>query len=254
MDNPYLHVVFGSSPAGILRRALFELDLQDNVLDLMDVLNVGPIATDNPDVRGEWLNSELGEYDWRELAREDAKLPIKSIQHESRLVAWYAPNRAESFAGFQWWLSQIDRKPVSIMSVPDLHFQGTDAIVSLVGQEIELSEEDRDRHQAEWRTLRNENASLRIVQDGILVSAPLDYFDKLILGFVSSEWRPAMRVVGDAFYTIGVETDHFIDDLFTFSRLRALSRLGGVEWDGDISDRRGSKVRLVAGDSIFVAG
>jgi hypothetical protein len=250
VDNPYLHVVFGSSPAGILRRALYELDLQDKVLDLLDYLSVGPIADADYAVRGEWLNSELGEYDWRESLREDAKLPMKSIQHKSRLIAWYAPNRAESYAGFQWWLSQIDKKAVSIMNVPDLHFQGTDAMVSLVGQEMELSEEERRRHHAEWHALKNENALLRIIQDGSLVSAPLEYFDILILGFVSSEWRPAMRVVGDAFSTISIETGHFIGDLFTFSRLRALSRSGRVEWDGDISDREGSKVRIAAGDSV----
>jgi hypothetical protein len=249
VDNPYLHVVFGSSPAGILRRALYELDQQDKVLDILDVLNVGPISTDNPAVRGEWLNSELGEYDWRAFLRKDAKLPMKSIQHKSRLIAWYAPNRADSYAGFQWWLSQIDKKAVFIMSVPDLHFQGTDAMESLVGQEIELSVQQRGRHQAEWRALKNENAPLRIVQDGSLVSAPIDYFDKLILEFVSSEWRTAMRVVGDACHTISIETGHFIGDLFTFSRLRALSRSGVVEWYGDISDRCGSKVRLAAGDS-----
>jgi hypothetical protein len=250
VDSPYLHVVFGSSPAGILRRALYELDLQDKVLDIMDDLSVGPIAIDNPDVRGEWLNNELGEYDWRYFLKEDANLPAKSIEDKSRLVAWYAPNRAGSYAGFQWWLSQIEKKPVSIMSVPDLHFQGTDAMANLVGLEIELSQEDRDRHQAEWHALRNENAPLRIVQDGRLISAPLDYFDNLICGFVSSEWRPAMMVVGDASSTISTKTGHFIDDLFTFSRLRAISRSGAIEWDGDLSDRRGSKVRLVAGDSI----
>ncbi|WP_162234722.1 DUF3658 domain-containing protein [Sphingomonas sp. Leaf231] len=101
-----------------------------------------------------------------------------------------------------------------------------------------------------WCALGKANASLRIVQNGILVSAALDCYDKLIMGFVSSEWRPAMRVVGDAFFTISIETGHFVGDLFTFSCLRALSRSGEVEWDGDISDRHRSKVRLGAGNGI----
>ncbi len=251
MDNPYLHVVFGSSPAGILRRALYEADLQDKVLDILDDLSVGPISNYDPDLRGEWLNSEFGEYDWRDFLRADAILPSRSIQDKGRLVAWYAPNRAVSYAGFQWWISQIDEKPVSIMSVPDLHFYGTEAMVNLLGQEVELSEKARVRHREEWHALRNENAPLRVLQDGRLMSAPLDYFDNLISGFVSSEWRPATRIVGDACFKISSNTGHFINDLFTFSRLRALSRSGVVEWDGDISDRRVSKVRLVAANSVL---
>ena len=248
MARAALHVVFGSSPAGIVRQALSELGRRERVLDLMDNLSLGPIASDDPEVRGSWLDKELGQYDWQEIVREDANLPIKTIAEQNCLVAWYAPNRAESFAGFQWWLSQIDGGPVSIMNVPDLHFHGTDAMMKLIDQEVDLSDAERERHQAEWQTLITENAPLRIVQDGCLLSVTLEYFDDLIVGFVSNEWRSTVRVVGDAFSTIGIKTGHFIDDLFTCSRLRALAGSGAIEWDGDGSDMRGCKVRLVGAD------
>lgn len=244
MTTSTLHVVFGSSPAGIVRRALRELGRQEQVLDLMDDLSLGPIHPYNSEVRGQWLNHELGEYDWQDFVGRDSSLPLKSQSHPGRLVAWYAPNRACSYAGFQWWLSQMDDARCAVMSVPDLHFQNTEAIVNLIGQETDLSPLERSQHQQEWHALKNENALLRVVDDGRLVSASLDFFDHLIIQFVDHDWKDAMRVVGNAFSTISIETGHFIDDLFVGSRLRALAGAEKIEWDGNSRDPRTSKVRL----------
>lgn len=239
-----LHVVFGSSPAGIVRRALHELGRQELVLALLDDLSLGPIDPYDPTARGIWLEEQLGEFDWRDFVREDSELPIKSISHAGRIVAWYAPNRACSYAGFQWWLSQINDTQCAIMSVPDLHFKNTDAMLALVGQEIDLKPSARDRHLREWQILKNENAQLRVVEDGRLTSVSLDFFDHSIIQFVPDDWQDVMRVVGNSFSTISIETGHFIDDLFVCSRLRALAEIGAIEWDGSKDDVRASKIRV----------
>jgi hypothetical protein len=244
VTTPTLHVVFGSSPAGIVRRALRELGRQEQVLDLMDDLSLGPIHPYNSEVRGQWLNHELGEFEWQDFVRQDSSLPLRSQSHSGRLVAWYAPNRACSYAGFKWWLSQMDDAQCAAMSVPDLHFQNTEAMVNLVGQETDLSSLARSRHQKEWHALRNDNALLRVIEDGQLISKSLDFFDHLIIQFVDNEWKDTKRVAGNAFSTISIETGHFIDDLFVGSRLRALAEAGKIEWDGNSRDARTSKVRL----------
>lgn len=245
LGNAYLHVVFGLSPAGTLRRALSELGRREQVLDLMDVLSVGPIASDSLESRAEWLSSELGSDDWLDGLKEDAELPARSSEDNRHVVAWYAPNRADSLAGFLWWLSQMGRAEISTMCVPDLGLQGHEAIMKLVGQQVYLADDERESLQAEWRALRSENALLRIVQNGHLKSASIDYFDDLILNFVPSEWRLAMRVVGDAFSTIGLDTGHDILPEFTFSRLRFLAGSGAIEWNGALTDMRRSQVRRV---------
>lgn len=246
MTEPTLHIVFGLSPAGVIRHALSNLGRREEVLDLADNFSLGPIASDDPEARGLWLNNVLGEYDWREIVENESTLPLKTLSRPLRIIAWYAPNRAESFAGFHWWLSQIDRTPCSIVSVPDLHFNGTEAMMALVDQETALSESDRDRHQAEWQRLKEEDAPLRIIIDSRLASAPLDYFDDFIIDFVLPEWQSTMRVVGEAFSTLSLKTGHSIDALFTFSRLRALSASGAIEWEGGTNDMRSSKVRLAS--------
>lgn len=245
LDNPRLHIVFGLSPAGILRQALSSLGLREQVLDIMDDLSLGPIACGSLEGRAEWLTSELGTYHWLEVLRRDAELPARSSEGNRHVVAWYAPNRADSLAGFMWWLSQMGLTKISIMRVPDLSFKGVVAMMKLVGQQVPLADDERASLQSEWRALRSENALLRVFQNGRLQSASLDYFDNLILDFASCEWRPAMRVVGDAFSTISLDTGHFIDDEFTSSRLRALAGSGVIEWDGDLIDVRGSRVRRI---------
>lgn len=214
----------------------------------MDDLSLGPINPYDPEIRGEWLDKELGELDWREFVNTDSDLPIKSLSHSGRLIAWYAPNCASSYAGFLWWLSRINSAPCAVLSVPDLHFQGTEAMVKLIGQEADLTPVERNQQRKEWQALKNENALLRVLQDGQLVSASLDFFDHLIIQFLTDEWQEAIRVVGNSCSTIGIETGHFINDLFICSRLRALARSGAIEWNGDRSEMRTSHVRLANRD------
>lgn len=236
------HLVFCPSASGLVRQAVARMGRRDWVLTMMDQRYFGPLAAEDPDGRGNWLNASWCETGWPELLREDFRLPEISRQRGPRLVAWYAPEQAAQFANFLWWLAQVDGVAVHEMAVPELGFKNVAAIAELLGGEQLLREERRTSLTETWARLRSEDALLRIMEDDRLVSADVDVFDALILDFVPFAWERTIRVVGDTFSTICAETGHYFDDRFVCYRLRAMAQSGSVEWSGG-EDMRDSWIR-----------
>jgi hypothetical protein len=206
---------------------------KDFVAAFYDDLSVGPIDYDDPIERAAWLNRELGMFDWLEFVEKDNDLALRCHAWSGPIVAWYNPGDARSYAGFQWWISQIGRTACAVLCEPDLNLHGVDAITDRIGHAVNLSDEARTRHHAEWLVMEQDNALLRIIHDNRLISVPLEYFDEAILGFMREEWQTTMRVVGQAMVTIAQSLHHVLDDMFVMSRLRALHGAGMVEWSGD---------------------
>lgn len=241
-DQAVTHLVFCPSTSGIVRQALAQTGRRDRVLTMIDQWDFGPVGTDDPEVRGNWLNAAWCETGWPEMLREDFDLPAKSMQPAQRMVAWYAPERAAQRANFLWWLAQVDGVAVYEMAVPELSFMNVGAVADLLGREQLLPDCRRSSLTAIWAGLRSENAMLRIVENDRLVSADVDVFDALIFAFVPSDWQRTIRFVGDTFSTMCLETGHWIDDRFVCYRLRAMARFGKVEWSGG-DDMRDSWIR-----------
>jgi len=107
-----------------------------------------------------------------------------------------------------------------------------------------LGSAERARHREAWRKLRRENAPFRIVKNGELSSAPIDFYDRLLMSCVADRWLKSARIVGEAlaklYETPGLETS----DAVLFGRLRKLVALGQVDSKGDMSRMRWSEVRL----------
>jgi hypothetical protein len=84
-----------------------------------------------------------------------------------------------------------------------------------------------------WGELVDENALLRVVADGALVSAPIDTHDHLILDAAGPEWTRHVRVIGHA---MGNSFDErtWVSDSILFSRLAHLVEDGVLEADGDV--------------------
>lgn len=74
-----------------------------------------------------------------------------------------------------------------------------------------------------WEGLARENAPLRVVKEGKVVSAPEDYYDEIILANTPQEETAAAVVVGR---TLGGVA---INDCFIFERIRALALAGRLE-------------------------
>jgi Protein of unknown function len=102
----------------------------------------------------------------------------------------------------------------------------------------------RDQYRGIWRRLRAENAPLRVVNTDGLESAPISFFDPLLLSCAKSEWQKAARVVGEALAKWSDEALFQAGDGILSARIIALVELGRLEGRGNLSNIRQSEVRL----------
>ncbi len=79
---------------------------------------------------------------------------------------------------------------------------------------------EADRLAQQWERLVAENAPLRVLENGKIVSADLSYYDAAILSNVPAEETIAARVIGRTL------ADCRVSDEFVFARLRALAAAG----------------------------
>jgi len=67
--------------------------------------------------------------------------------------------------------------------------------------------------------------------------------DQILLAHVSTDWRKAARVIGNAMSDIKIRVDGFDDDYLT-AKLKSLKERGLIESFGDLTHIGYSEVRL----------
>jgi len=100
-----------------------------------------------------------------------------------------------------------------------------------------LPKSERLGYRKQWKQCLAENAPLRVIEDGKLVSAPISFFDPLLMSHVREMWRSVVSVFSSV--TISHWDDGVLqtDDAFLAARMRALAESGRLEIRGEI-DRR----------------
>lgn len=263
VDKPILHVVFGHSAAGTLRQALAKIRSPDQVVPLPDSLSFGPIdAPCWPDARGTGISEMLGISNWAEVVAESVPFLAASCSPSVHPIAWMTRRSAIDYAGFLWWLFELDDRPCSLIDLTSMTvphgttgepclISGTgilnaDQMIGFLDRSVPLDEDDRQRYQSRWKTLVSENAPLRLIEKGELISAPIDYFDSLLLRLARPEWQKMALIIGQALVEFSDSDMHQTGDLLLHSRLCDLAEQGLLEWQGNLSVMRDCELRLPA--------
>jgi hypothetical protein len=87
---------------------------------------------------------------------------------------------------------------------------------------------ERKRYLDLWRQLRVENAPLRVVAGDLLRSAPISFFDPLLMSHATDQWRKVAMIVG----SVLAEMDDHLSDIFLAARVNALIKSGQLEIRG----------------------
>jgi hypothetical protein len=267
--TPTLHVVFAPSAAVDLRRALAEAGRTDRVVCPFDDLSFGPINPPDLETRRQWIEEELGYTGWEDVIANTDAFWTESLAAHDRKVAWMSRRTALEYTGFLEWLWRLGNVPCDILDLTDVTVAGrgqdgkptTPRLATSVAllhwyQILEsglldrpepLSSAARQRYVDLWRRLRAENAPLRVLGTEGLASAPISYFDSLLLSFATREWQKTALVVGKSLASFWDNSLLQTGDLVLAARVRALSTAGPLEARGDLFDLRHSEVRLAAG-------
>jgi hypothetical protein len=106
-----------------------------------------------------------------------------------------------------------------------------------------LQQTTRRRYRDLWQRLRSENAPLRVIAGGELVSAPISFFDTQLMSYVTNDWQKVARVIGQ---TLVAEMDVIqVGDIVLAARVRAMAQSGLLEIQGKSAlEMHDSLVRL----------
>lgn len=237
MPKPIVHVLFTPSAAGTLRQVLKQAGTRQKVLCAFDDFSVGPIGRNNAE-RIAWIEEELGIMDWTSVVADTQSFLRESCSGDAMPVVWISRLDSRTQAGFHWWLSRLGDAPCKVI---DIALDPSHAPISsasllpeemaqLLGSGVDLSLGERKTCQNHWRQLVVENAPFRVVTpDGSLASAPITFFDPLLLSCVTSEWAHPAWIVRRALATMA-QGYRQTSDLTLFARLDALVKNDQLEW------------------------
>ena len=264
MVTSTLHIVFNPSAAGCLRDALRQSGRDERVVSLFDCLSFGPIDPPDPDLRTRWVEEELGYSGWEEVVGEATSFWHEALSISDRRIAWPSRRSAQEYAGFLEWLWRLGEEPIEVIDLTDVVVAGKKdgstkphlaiSLALLPPQKIlenglldrteQLTSVLRAQYRELWGRLRTENAPLRVLSQGELVSAPLSFFDPLLLSCARPEWQKTARVIGEALSDFSMTSVLQTGDLVLCARARALAGAGRLEFRGDLSDIQNSELRL----------
>jgi hypothetical protein len=236
-----IHVIFSPSAAGTLRQFLRSRGIQEPVVDLTEWLDTGWISSDRVEDRTKWFEDRPP---WRNnwaWAADCIHKFLGAVNVDDDRLVWLAPRSAQEQSGFYWYLHQT-RTPPSRMIIADYPLRGAwrDEPPLSLG---ELSEDpmgqlfdecprvkwDAVRFPIErWRTLMDDAAVLRVIENGELKSARADHYDDALLRWCPAHWTKWHRVVGDTLGHAGLD-GHVVDDLFLRWRLEELIERGAIQ-------------------------
>jgi hypothetical protein len=264
MTQAILHVVFTPSGAGSLSQALKNAGRDDQVISFFDDLSFGPINPPDSSLRTNWVENELG---WTEWDAQSETFWRKALSSEHRKVAWLSRRCAMEYAGFLEWLWRLGDGPCEVIDLTEVKIsngpQHGPPRPQVLAMSIGMLSPDKMRSDnlwdlAEplpmtaqrqyldlWRQLRLENAPLRVVNGDKLVSAPITFFDPLLLSYVKTDWQKVAMVVGKAL--VSQMDDRIIQtgDIFLAARIDALVKSGRLDIQGKSAlEMRFSEVRL----------
>ncbi|CAM2760934.1 DUF3658 domain-containing protein [Methylobacterium mesophilicum] len=256
-----VHVVHGPSRAETVRGALRSLGCDERIIGLPGELNFGPIDPPDPDARRAWIRTIL-RCDPADHVREPEAPWADATSAHVHPVYWVCMSDAGEQASFLEFACRMAGRLLDIVDATGLDLvtpagvrsprslgalRERDIVASgLKERRRAFSQGESDAASAAWSLLRRENAPLRVVRDGCLVSAPLTYFDAVLMGLAMREWEVVARLIGRAIHHLTFDVDppdQGVGDVVLFGRVLALGDAGDLEVRGAGPGMRAYEVR-----------
>jgi hypothetical protein len=212
-----VHLTFHPSAVKSLRDAIQQAGRDDSVIRDFDSFNFGPINPPSPALRASWVEEELGYTGWEEVNDKSSSFWSEALSPDTHKIAWMSRRCTQCYAGFLEWLWRIGDQPADLIDLTDVGVEGPNKAAKpfptlcigalpadlifeneLVDRARPLTADERKGYRDQWARLRRENAPLRVIENGELASAPMTFFDDLLMSFVTSEWQKTAKPIAFA--------------------------------------------------------
>lgn len=263
MAQTILHFVFTVSGGGCLVQALRKAGRDDQVVVTSHNMQFGPIDPGDLASRAKWIENELGFTDCDRTSPSDrvwneARFP------DNRKVVWLTRRSAMEYAGFLDWLwvrgdqpcEVVDLTGVNISSPPEFGPPRPTALamsLALLNPDTirhnklwdlakPLQTTERRRYRELWERLRSENAPLRVIDGDKLVSAPVSFFDSLLMSYVTDQWQKVSMIFS------WITISHWDDDIWQTNDTFLAVRMHALVKSGRLEIRGGTALEIVLGE------
>jgi len=250
-----LHITFTGSGAGLLRRALTARALRHRVEVFPDNLSFGPIDAYVSSDRAEWADKNKYCLHGKPLphwpsTEEQAKEFWSVVKGAEKCTVWMTRRAADEYCGFLALVEQCGTKIYDVVDMTDARFSLDNRSISslryadparadydsLFASARPLQPKARNEYLRLWQALCHENAPLRVIADGKLISVPIDFYDALIFSFVQKDWEKADWIALRAWGATLNSNDERGDLEFIQARLYTLAKAGLLESNGSFDD------------------
>lgn len=259
-----VHVAWGVSRAESVRDALRLQGCADRVIALSHDLSLGPIASLDGAARRAWLAAHTRDDDDEDpVAAVDFEAPwAEATAAGLHPVFWVCRTQVGEHACLLAFAARMAGRPFDIVDATGFDFTGFSPILpiwslsqlrpeeivaaGLIRRRRPFTRAERDAAAAAWAQLCRENAPLRILRDGRLVSAPLTQFDAILVRLAAPERELLIKLVARALQHLEAEPDPPGRDCnyeFLFARILALGAAGKLEVTGPGPGMRDYAVR-----------
>ncbi len=258
-----VHVAWGAARADSVRQALRLQGRSERVIGLTHVLNVGPIEPFDPDMRRIWFVANTRPDDEPDEGPTDPEAPwAEATDPRVHPVYWVCLTDAAEHACFLRFVSRMAGRAFDIVEVRGSDFprlndgspvwslgqlRPEEMIAADLGSRRRpFTRAESDAAVARWARLRLENAPLRVVRDGTLVSAPLTHFDAVLTGLAIGEWELLIKLVARVLAHLDTGSDQPGQGCsyeLLFARILVLGQSGALEVTGPGPGMRDYRVR-----------
>ncbi|WP_267358605.1 MULTISPECIES: DUF3658 domain-containing protein [unclassified Methylobacterium] len=257
-----VHVTYGVSRADSVRDALLAQGCEAPVIGLPSALNLGPINPPDPEVRRAWFRTVL-RCQPDEMPCEPEQTWTDAISSDVRPVYWVCMTDAAEHASFLEFAFRMAGRPFDIVDATGLDFVTRDGVRApwslgimrsedIVASGLKdtrrpLSRAEGDAASEAWRRLRSEDAPIRVVRSGRLVSTPLTHFDGVLIDQATTGWQVVARLIGRTLAHLTDDVDppgQGVSDIVLFGRIRALGDDGALDVRGPGPGLRDYEVQL----------
>lgn len=256
-----IHVTCGVSRAETIGQALRSQGCEARVIALPGQLNYGPIDPPDPDLRQAWIRTVL-RCDPRDDRREPEEPWDEATSSLAQPVYWVCLTDAAEHACFLEFAFRMRGRPFTLVDATGLDFVTRDGVPrpwslgimrredivtsGLLQKRRPFTHAECEAAAAEWARLRREDAPLRVVRDGRLVSAPLTVFDAALTAQAAADWEVAAKLVGRTLTHLSVTAPppgQGVSDIVLFGRVLALGEYGALHVRGPGPGMRDVEVR-----------
>jgi hypothetical protein len=229
--------------------ALARMGRDEAVVFCPDDLSCGPIDSGDPQQRAEWWDYHPDDWDiaselrffWDSVTTNYEHLVVWFARHSTMEYAFYLdlsyrlqnrPYDVVDVTGFQHWWTRRDGSRVlngpaqAVSLIPD------EGLALLLDAHRPMTDCEKVTVVHDWTKLKQENAPFRVLTPDGLVSAPIDYFDSILLATVPTEPQKMARIIGHVLFEL---RDPFIQvgDEMLHVRMVSLIESGALLATGD---------------------